>query len=378
MSSEHASSIDPDKPRRPWIVIVLRLALVVLFATPVVWFVEAITGAVKTDSVSGPLTIVFLMLTVVVGVPSLVIATGLLKRRRWAAWLSIVFDVLFGSAILSFVVSGLSKAFVTPAYGRLGMLLTFYYSTVLFPSDHYDPKSLSHLLMLPAFAVFALILLAEGAYLLHWMNVPRRKWSAWGCAVVAIIALSVVPKWLQSRQFSSLLTYARTQWIEIPEESRTYYRDQAGYSRFLEIHTPSGVFVTIWLNRQDWRRDDPAYSRHGLNAKNEPVLVQPLPRVKHQGRWYFFGRQNPSDGWECLRASVSARGTETPESSDDALELIRAVGVTDPDLRPAPGTTMYRDRKTFCFWSPRARGIYAVPVKERDVYLFLRDAVSIP
>jgi hypothetical protein len=364
-------------PRLIW-PIAFRLALVVLFGIPIIWVIEAMTGAMHTDCASGPFLIGFLILTVMIGIPSLVVAVGLALRKRRTAWFAIVYDMLAGSAILAFAISGFTRAFVTPAFPTLGMLLGTFYDIVLFPHDHYEPNRLSDILMLPGFAAFALALIAEGAYLLHRMRVGRKTWSVCGCAVAAILALSLGSRWIQARQLNPLLDYTRAHWMNVPRGSDVSLRDEQGYSCSLDIRKPDEVFITIWLNQQDWKHYEvPAWVRQQIKG-GHPRPEHHVVVKKHCGRWYFVGDQNPSDGWECLMAGSSDWQAHPPKTADDALKLIREVGVTDPDLRLAGETKMFDgSRRAFCFWSPRAQGTYAVPVGDGRIHLFLRDDVDI-
>lgn len=361
--------------------IVFRVVLAVLFGLRIVWFIiQAGPNAMRGDVVATTYIMMVVAVIVLVGIPTLITARGLTKRKPKTVWFVVACDVLIGAAVLSFSISAYCKTFVTPAFPTLGGFLFMFWSVVLFPQHHYEPNRLSDVLMIPAFAAFALALIAEAVYLLRQMQVGRKTWSVCACAAAAILALSLGSKWIQSRQLNPLLAYTRAHWIDIPKGSDVRLRDEQGYSCSLEILEPNKTFITIWLNQQDWKRlSHPAWELKEI-AKIKgahPPVEHHVVVKEHRGRWYFVGDQHPSDGWECLVAGSSAWHAHPVKTADDALRLVRDVGVSDPGLQKIEDQTMYRGKRTFCFWSPRALGTYVVLVGEGRVHLFLRDSVDI-
>ena len=339
-SAHEVQGSDTEHGRLPRMtgVIVFRFLVMAFFCLPFLWFILGVAQVIPVDSASGPLILVGMLVAIVTGVPSLVIAIGLLKRRHWAGWLAVMYDSLWSPIFLAILISANSLSFSKVAFGILSQYMQSMLN-ILVGANRWDPRE--DILLALVIGALGVAFFMEGAYLLRKMKTRLFVWMMFGAVVAAILMVGLLPGWLQLRELRPLISYAETHWIEIPKGSRITFQHDA-----VDIHATNGNFAYIWHIKST------------------------------RGPWRLKGGHDRKKAATALMAGSPHSQDNPPESPDDALKLVRALGVTDPGLRRVADTKMF-DRTAYCFWSPRARGTYAVPVGDGRIYLFLRDNVVV-
>jgi len=281
---------------------------------------------------------VLLPVMIPVWLPSLVIASGLRRGRRWAVPAAFSHDglvLLVGAGALTWMLrASLDES------NDLAEILPYTSGAALLAS------------------LFA----ADAAYLLRTAKGWRPAWGVF--AIIAMILLTpalagpVAFNVHQQREVQPLLAYARGHWFEIPPGSQITALRLAA----IEPDSDHGDRVTVQTQNAEWT----------IAADH-----------RRDGRWRFppvrlTGRTPPV--WIVASCHVNVPvGVLTPlASADDARKLLALAGVTDTHL--GTGQAAKWDWwECYVFWSPKARGSYLVEkLTGQNIQLHMEQALVVP
>lgn len=282
-------------------------------------------------------------------VPSVVIAIGMKARKRWTAHLAMIFDVFMGSALLAVAITSSIHYFVSDAFSTYSLPYTLYF-TLLFNVTGPEPPIYRIIISEAVMILLPIAFLIEGTYLARMLRVNRAAIILYGSAAILILSIGLVPRVIESAHIKPVLSYCNANWFAVPRHAKTFVSNNR-FNGQTEINATSAAdFTSI-----------------GINA-----------RPQQNGKWLIESDRDPRQ-----LASISSGSRDTdmhpPHSQDDAIGLLRKLGVNDPDLRLVSPIKVYNGTSTtWCFKSPKAKGTYVVTEGDGRVYLQLDHDIVLP
>jgi len=260
------------------------------------------------------------------GLPSLLIAVGLLRRSPSAIKLALGHDLLIVA---------------------VSILATLKFIASLHHADGYEWEPLGVLKMCSPGVGFGLAFAAEAACLLR----AARKWRpAWGVfallAIGMVSTVTIVPQVLWAsleRDVQPLLTYVNAHWVKITPATRLALGQRAS---------------------------DAGYHTDNISIRGEDVI------------WHLSAEHGPDGRWTfpmTMDRTPTFSGSPAPPalwvevaSQDEAKMLLLRGGVADTDLRPERVT-----RYAFWFQSPLGQGRYRV-YEDGRIEFFVDYPLEVP
>ena len=268
------------------------------------------------------------LILAIVGLPSMAVAYGLWKRRRWAPGLTLGHD-------LSVVV------LLTMPY-LVGPLREFImFGGYLIPT----------IAQTSAAAAIALMFGAEACHVAKKVWGWRLAWHVYALVAVGLVLATTLAPVMASkrlrRHVTPLLAHIDANWFAIPQNAR--------------------VSVESWPNGSDGHRD-----RIHVEMQHLDWFV--IAHHAADGGWRF-----PAGGGE---EGDTFHGRQhdrqlAVRSIEDAQKVLADSGMTDPDLGPGRLVEGEYGAVSFEFWSPKAKGFVRVGTSG-DIWFYLKDPLEVP